>query len=865
MATLRQTLRGLPQADEQLVRGPGGVLQRTPTLQATAQQAKLAAPPTTPMGAQMVGAGPEAAKMAGTPQQMKAALESTAEAGKQTLQTALRRKQYGRETTAQEKSAMAKSADMQKLGGLGDRVTRMIQDEYTKGTAATAPAGSAGAAPVLDVKAGTAKYFEGKELKPVTTDLQKLQTAQPGSEEYNKLLINLNTQLGYGPEFGKEILTADQLQSMYKSSAEVIGEGLAGKVRDLDMVKAMEFASQLGYDANSLANLLGVTPQDIQKYSLADLQNKVNEVTSKEFTRAQQLEQQAASPLVGVAERGLAREASRELSATGVRATEADMQKLADEVTAASTVTFMNQTKSIDQWLANDEISAMIKDVVESPADSKIRMDLKKTSPQLSDFIERNEGALKVAAQKLETGATQFKQLQEQNKKLILDAGLSERAAKTFAEKVLGLQFKEFTEEDIPILNYIKDLSDTDKQIVSNEINDISSKDPTLAKEVATLNSNQLTALGIGKKGSNWDKMKAYNDKLAQIESIPKDNYDQLIRETYGDVGSVEAANQRIADGNKLKALGLDPGVSTFSLDPSKLKENLVTGKQKVTATKAAAGNIPQMAKQTLGTPTIPTGTVGSIVNKLGSLLQDGKLTKEEFATSYDKNNPISQLNLDEMIELENISKKPNTSIDQEGTTNRRKYLSNVYTRDVFTSTKGTDSALQASMRIINNHGFLDNQKIDRELLGSFVETENKEDLDLMDSILAGQKVPSKWGLAFPAVAKAMYDAIGEASRFGVASPRMLKTFGKLRELLNSGALNKVPNPSPTVLEKIQGVPAQIMGEVGKGITAVAAPVVQAVTSVAAPVVNKTEQVITSGAKKTEAFAKNLKKGKIRL
>lgn len=887
MATLQQTLRGLPQADDQLIRGPGGILQRAPTLQGAAQRAGLTAPPTTPLAAEMTGAGPQAAKMAGTPQQMKAALEATSEPAP-TLQTTLRRKQYGRDMTQAEMGAMAKSADMQKLGSLGDRVTTMIQDEYTKATAATAPAAPAGTAPTPDVQISTAGYFEGKDLKSVTPDLQKLQATQPGTEEYNKLLINLNTQLGYGPQFGKELLTADQLQSMYKATSEVLGEGLAGKIRDLSTVKAEEFLPALGYDAASLGKLLGVTPQDIQKYSLADLQDKVNEVTSKEFTKAQQLEQQAMSPLVGVAERGLAREAARELSTTGIRATEADVQKLADEVTAASNVTFMGQTKSIDNWLADDEISAMIKDVVESPAGSKLRSDLKKASPQLSDFIERNEGALKVAAEKLQTGASQFKQLQEKNKKLILDAGLSEDAAKTFADKILGLQYKEFTETDVPILGYLKGLSDTDRQKVSNELNTISVNDPTLAKEVAALSSEQLESLGIGTKGSNWEKMNAYNNKLTQIQNTPTENYDELIREAFSDVGSLDTIKQRIADGNKLKALGLNPGISTFSLDPKTLKEDLLKDKKRVSAVEAAAGTVPQVAKKTFGTPTIPSGEVGSIINKLGPLLEDGNLSAQDFATAYDKNNPISTLNLDEMIALENLSKKPNTSIDQTGATTRRKYLSNIYTRDLFNSTKGTDTALQASMKIINNHGMTDNQKIDRELLSGFVDKEIGDDAEKWGNFVKSRGGRGNLDKMFSVFVDDADKKANDAMRYGVATPRIQSAWanmqtgtandpanvGKQFGEAYSGGSGSTPTTSQTkssqslsqqLVTAAQNAPAQAMKEVSNVVTAVAKPVANVVTSVAAPVAQKTEQVVTSGAKKTEAFGKNLKKGKIKL
>lgn len=675
MATLQQTLRGLPKADDQMTRGPGGVLRRTPTLQQATQQAGLAAAPTTPMAAEMTGAGPQAAKMAGTPQQLQAALQQSTEAP--TLQTALRQKQFGRETTAGEAGAMQKSASMQALGGLGDRVTSMVSGEYDK-------------LKKVDTTAGVAAEFEGKKLTPeVTGKLQQLQTTTPGTPEYNQLVADINTGLGKTPETA---LSAGQLQSMYQTSAQAIGGAATGTIRDPKTVKAAEFLPELGYDANSLATLLGVTPEEVQGYSLEALQDKVNQVQSQEFARTQQLEQQAVSPLAGAAERGLAREAARELSATGVRATEADMQKLNAEVSQATQVSFMGQTKSVDQWLADDEISAMIKDVVDSPADSQLRKDLQTQSPDFYAFITRNETALKAAASQLETGATQFRQLQEANKKVYRDTGLADTTIANLFPESTGFQTKAVDVTQVPVVSYLQNLTPAERQSASNEINNLAATDPAMAKQLTGLTGKQVTSLGIGKPGSNWDKLKQYNTTTDKIKQTDPQDTDTLLREAFSDVPSLDAAQQTINTGNALSALGLESGVSVTSLDPSKLQETLLAGRPAVSLTEAAAGKVPVVKKQTLGTPKLPEdGTSeAKIVHTLKSVLTDGSLSADEI---NDPKGPIARgtLNFDDLLTLRDLADKPGAKIDKGALDGRLNQLRAENTKQIFQQVGGSE------------------------------------------------------------------------------------------------------------------------------------------------------------------------------
>lgn len=656
MATLQQTLRGLPKADDQLVRGPGGVLQRNPTLQEATKQAGLAAAPTTPMAAQMTGASQQAAKMAGTPQQMQAALQQASE--QPNLQTALRQKQYGRELTTTEAAGISKSADMQKLGGLGDRVTKMITDELGKvGT-------------VEDVK--------------LSADLDIIRKDPTGTSQ-----AAMDAMLRIA-QSGQDL---DKIKQLVPEAAATIGTIAKQTIADPSTVKASQFLPDLGYTPESLAELLGVTPEEVQGYSVAQLQDKVNQVASEEFTTTQQLEEQAGSPLMGAAERGLAREAARELSTTGVRSSEADMQRLADDVSTAEQVTLFGETRNIADWLADDEISALVKDVLESPEGSQLRKDMKAQAKPFYDFIVRNEGILKDAASKLDTSTTEFKAIQTHNKDLF--KGLSDAAIQAYAPQATGFKSSRLTTADVPVLAYRATLSDADRQLADNELNKIQASNPDMAKEISTLSADQLATLGIGKKDSNYDKMTSYNQKVDEVANTPDENEDSIIASVFADAGSVDAANQRIDQNNAMVAMGYPSTLSrTQPVNAAEIKKEFLTGNPKISVTAAASGQVPGVPQLRLGKSKLPEDTVEQIIfTSLMPVLKDGSLSAEEI---NDPRGPVSRLGStdtgwDDLIFLREMADRPGAKIDKPALDNKLNQFRAENTGKQFLAVGGAD------------------------------------------------------------------------------------------------------------------------------------------------------------------------------
>ena len=121
------------------LRGANGQLQQTNRneLNQLAADRGLSGAPTSPLAAQLLGANPDAAKMAGTPQQKAKALNPLIDPNNN-LQTVQRRQQARTQQTGQEAAQFEKSLTLQQAGAIGDSVHQLISSYLPQqGTANT--------------------------------------------------------------------------------------------------------------------------------------------------------------------------------------------------------------------------------------------------------------------------------------------------------------------------------------------------------------------------------------------------------------------------------------------------------------------------------------------------------------------------------------------------------------------------------------------------------------------------------------------------------------------------------------------------------------------------------------------------------
>jgi hypothetical protein len=564
MATLADTLR--KRQEKQLVRGPGGILSETsqPDTQQLAGQAGLVIPPTTPIGVAMIGGNPDQQKMAGTPAQLNAALNKARDAAapESSLQTALRRQQVRTQATAQEAGKLQKSADMQALGGLGDRVTNFIDAQRQLLQEQGQEAATGGGVEVAAVD-----KFAETNLVPIKDKLKELR------KNPNNMQLMLEIQQALGMDINKQ-LAPGEVEKLYEEAVSAIARGGAEVVDDALTVEDLLTQPDFGYDVNSLSELLGVPADQLVNYNLTQLRQQISAVADQEFAQTQQLAQQAGSTQLGVAERGLARQAGMEASRVGLRSTEADVARIEEQIQRADRVLFGGQEYSVDQLLQDETISKIINDYMKSGPDSEFRKIVERGEPGLINFIKQNEAVIADATEKLELGASEFKQIQDSNKELQskpfggikLDDSLASQIIPGFGT----LQAQRVDPNTVPLLKYVTSKGPQAGTAVASELNAAVQNNPTLTKQVPRLTEQQLTNLGIENgAGSLWAQAKSSDDTYKQIRNIAPSDTNALLQIKFGPGVSTQDIEKSLKKNRVSTVLGFGGGSGTEWVDPN--------------------------------------------------------------------------------------------------------------------------------------------------------------------------------------------------------------------------------------------------------------------------------------------------------
>lgn len=633
MATLSQTLNPLK-------RTASGGLEEAPNLKQAMANVGATNAPTAPIGGTLIGANPDATKMLGTQAQLNAATSRAQDqaAPVDSLQTAVRQQQSRTATTTTEQQKMQKSADMQALGGLGDRVTNFIETQKQQ-IAATAPvvaqANAVGAAPTIADPAAAVAALNALMKDSSNPELQKAANLALGR--------NLET-----------IIQPGEIAGLYQTAQDAISQVGAGAVDDSLNIATLIADPAFGYDANSLSSLLGLPADQISAMTVKQLTDAVNSTITSQFGASAVTDQMSTSGLAGQAERGLSRSAGRELSSTGIRATEADTARLDAQIANADQVSFGGQTYQIEDLLNDETISGIITDYMNSAPDSPERRRIDKTEPALAAFIKNNDALLQDAAMQLTHGADVFKKIQEQVKSLGTQGG-SEVDKRLMTALITGFgkdfQTKNVDPESIPFLANLTGKTDYDKKAVIEAVNTNISDGLVVPEEVAALNKDQLVGLNIGAANSNWSK---YIKNSTDIREFPKKSEEGKVYSMISGGYSIPEIKQVVQTAKGRTVLGIGDPVDLGFFDPNDLDGSYRRFNPPTTLAKASEGvNVP--SKLTIP-PTQPLGGhAAALESKLGGAAADGNISDAEISSAG--------LDLEELIALEDNVGKPRSNI----------------------------------------------------------------------------------------------------------------------------------------------------------------------------------------------------------
>lgn len=494
----------------------------------------------TPAGGKLMGDSPHQQKMRGTPNQKQAVFNAQDYRGSLQQQQRLEASEMRQDKTDAETRAYDKSESLKNLGGLGDRINNLINAEVSNLV-------DVGGMKALDQQGlqqagyNLAEGYDYNQFQQAANQFaQSAQTVddleQAVSSGDMSALATLNQALGKSPTAP---LTIEELKGLYQSVPDTLAANIAAQMPDQIMVTD-DLASSLGYEGgiSELADLLGVTEAEVQGMNVLQLDEAAEKVRAEEFNEVKRLQARLADPNVSATERRALSQKLRQLGASGVRATEKDVDRTIERIEAGETIEFAGEEYKLDELLQDEEISGVIKSYLEDPENTPL-------PPGLKDFVEDNKAALQDAADELDDDVAEFAEIQKEN----LAIGQTEGG--TIDDKVLDSIFGEGWKDqfrgskladdevlaEYPGLKLLQgDTWDEEEkaQIVS-KTNQLAGEDTELAKQILSLTPQELQSLGLNQESGKWSKFIDQRRTARKLERLGDDaDLDSILDTIFG-------------------------------------------------------------------------------------------------------------------------------------------------------------------------------------------------------------------------------------------------------------------------------------------------------------------------------------------
>jgi hypothetical protein len=366
--------------------------------------------PTSPTLAATLGATPDQAKMAGSSANLKKTLTTAAPeegAAPTSLRDTLRHEQARRQLTTAEKMQQEMQTKMQQGG--------------QQFTAERAAEGVQGAFSGLTPEAAALKLQE--EYSWVGDNNDKAQ-----QDALTKLLttgaVDTNTLASINGPDGKPIVKWGQsseeltnnIKAMFGDPAAQIEAASQEAVIDYDEfgIRDIYTGDQAEQEIAELAESLDMTPEDLDGMNMTQIQDAMNRVVQEEYSRTENLFEQATDENLSPAERAEARKMAKDMGATGIASMElSDVDELADQVLEADTIDIGEQTMTVEDVLSDDYISGVVANYLSGDPNAKKELE---SMGELKSFVDTNKSAFDKLTDSVDQSARDWADIQSTNK-----------------------------------------------------------------------------------------------------------------------------------------------------------------------------------------------------------------------------------------------------------------------------------------------------------------------------------------------------------------------------------------------------------------------------------------------------------------
>lgn len=683
-----------------LVRGAGGVLSSTSQEETKrlAQNAGLPAAPTTAVGVGLIGGNEHQQKMAATPQAKQGVINANEE-GPKALEARIRK-----QVTEQEQEKQEKAKQAEKLGGVQGKVQSFIDTQVQNLT--NQQVSAVGEVP--------------STIPNQSPDLKsKLELATSGDMN---AIMEINKLLGKNPNAP---LTAEEIQNLYQSADKTLGAQAASAISQVSLGEI-----DLGMPLSELAALIGVSEADVNTMSLDQLEAKMEELQSQDFSRGAATSAQVNNVGLGGAQKQLAMQDLAEQSSVGQAAAETNIAATINAIDRGQTVEFGGQNYTLEELLSDEVLSNMIEEAALNP-ESQAAKDLQQEEPALWNWVQQNKASIEASVKQAGAAATQFSDLQKKNQEMATIGGM--KLSDTLA-KALIPGYGQFSTSELnasPAIKHLQALPPDQAKVAMSSLGELEALGNLgiqAIQDLADMTPEQISALEIQKPGGLFSQYKDAVKEFAQVQSLSLEDPEGIYDAWYGPSESQSSLTKRLADEQLAASLGFPTG-GAKDLDadgdgkldtPEQLLSRLNSKTQVGGLSDFLSGDRPSgLATAQIG-DSGRTGVTKDAFEKISQALADGGISPEE----------AGQLNFDELRSIPKVALTKHPRLAEALKEAQHKELSkltdNLAGKNV--TNQERKKTLEAILRDPANKGRIDEESVRAQISG--LERDIKADED---------------------------------------------------------------------------------------------------------------------------------------
>jgi hypothetical protein len=389
-----------------------------------ARQQGLSSTPPTPLGAQGIGASQDVAKMAGTPNQIRAMVQDSLMERTRTKDLLGESERTNGRARYSVESLQEKMNVLEGLGSLEGRIPEYIKTKLKTATTVSVP-NTTNAGAVKEHLASLG-ITDQKDIDAAMQALEAVRNAGATPEQVSAALKALKIDATIAD--GTTTLAGKLAPFFTNATVADIKKQISTALQDFSDVKMKELPEEFARFADQQNNVddvaatLGLTDEQFGNMTLGEVRSQLKAWKTRNFQDVEILRDVLQDPSYSMAEKDFARQRLAEMGAVGVTSIEQKTNNLEAQIAEGDTVVVGGQAVKVSELMSDTKLKAVIATALES--DDELAK-LAKTDADLAKWIMGNKAALVPVLNELIKGTTGF----VENNKVFADKVSEDSAA----------------------------------------------------------------------------------------------------------------------------------------------------------------------------------------------------------------------------------------------------------------------------------------------------------------------------------------------------------------------------------------------------------------------------------------------------